>query len=253
MRQLSIASKGRARLQADLSWSPPTTAVRDGMDRGSAAIGGMDRQTLRDWVHRFKAAGPEGLIDNWTEGPKPRLSAGQLADFAAIVEAGPDRERDGVVLWRRFDLKRAIAERFGVDFHERYVGKLLKKLAGEGGRGGRFCLLCDAHDKSSVRWWGAQGTVVFNFFLCLCTRLLPYERAASPSRPGRADRRDFQKNFSRTLSAHLHGLPETTPIQIWFQMLCSRGSARLESLTSGTGALACRRMFAIRSSISLSN
>ena len=61
----------------------------------------MDRQTLRDWVHRFNAAGPEGLIDNWTEGPKPRLSAGQWADFAAIVEAGPDRERDGVVRWRR--------------------------------------------------------------------------------------------------------------------------------------------------------
>ena len=44
-------------------------AAREGMDRGSAAkIGGMDRQTLRDWVHRFNAAGPEGLIDNWTEG-----------------------------------------------------------------------------------------------------------------------------------------------------------------------------------------
>jgi hypothetical protein len=53
-------------------------AVRDGMDRSSAAkIGGLDRQTLRDWVHRFNAAGPEGLIDNWTEGPKPRLSAAQ--------------------------------------------------------------------------------------------------------------------------------------------------------------------------------
>ena len=51
-------------------------AVRDGIDRGRAAkIGGMDRQTLRDWVHRFNAAGPEGLVDNWTEGPKPRLSA----------------------------------------------------------------------------------------------------------------------------------------------------------------------------------
>src|ERR1700679_2404402 len=49
-------------------------AVQDGMDRGSAAkIGGMDRQTLRDWVHRFNASGPDGLIDNWTEGPKPRL------------------------------------------------------------------------------------------------------------------------------------------------------------------------------------
>jgi transposase len=55
-------------------------AVRDGMDRGSAAkIGGMDRQTLRDWVHRFNGSGPEGLVDNWTEGPKPRLSAEQLA------------------------------------------------------------------------------------------------------------------------------------------------------------------------------
>ena len=104
-------------------------AVRDGIDRGSAAkIGGMDRQTLRDWVHRFNASGLEGLVDNWTEGPKPRLSAEQLAQFAQIVEAGPDREKDGVVRWRRLDLKRVIAERFGVDFHPRYVGKLLKKL-----------------------------------------------------------------------------------------------------------------------------
>jgi Winged helix-turn helix len=30
--------------------------------------------------------------------------------------------------WRRIDLKRVIAERFGVDFHPRYVGKLLQKL-----------------------------------------------------------------------------------------------------------------------------
>ena len=94
----------------------------------AAVRDGMDRQTLRDWVHRFNGSGPEGLVDNWTEGPKPRLSAEQLAQFAQIVEAGPDREVDGVVRWRRLDLKRVIAERFGVDFHPRYVGKLLKKL-----------------------------------------------------------------------------------------------------------------------------
>jgi transposase len=104
-------------------------AVRDGMGRaGAAKIGGMDRQTLRDWVHRFNASGPEGLIDSRTEGPKPRLSGEQLAQFAKIVEAGPDREKDGIVRWRRVDLKRVIAERFGVDFHPRYVGKLLQKL-----------------------------------------------------------------------------------------------------------------------------
>jgi transposase len=104
-------------------------AVRDGIDRGEAAkIGGMDRQTLRDWVHRFNTKGPDGLIDNWTSGPTPRLSADQLAELAMIVETGPDRKVDGVVRWRRIDLKRVIAERFGVDYHQRYVGKLLKKL-----------------------------------------------------------------------------------------------------------------------------
>ena len=104
-------------------------AVRDGMDREAAAkIGGMDRQTLRDWVHRFNAAGPDGLLDNWNDGPPPRLSAAQSAEFAQIVEAGPDREKDGVVRWRRVDLQRVIAEKFGVAFHERYVGTLLKKL-----------------------------------------------------------------------------------------------------------------------------
>jgi Winged helix-turn helix len=54
-------------------------AVRDGMERGEAAkIGGMDRQTLRDWVHRFNASGPDGLLNNWTSGPTPRLSPGSV-------------------------------------------------------------------------------------------------------------------------------------------------------------------------------
>jgi putative transposase len=104
-------------------------AVLDGMSRAEAArIGGMDRQTLRDWVHRFNAAGPDGLLDNWSSGPVPRLSAAQRAELAKIVEMGPNREVDGVVRWRRIDLKEVIAERFGVDYCERYIGTLLRKL-----------------------------------------------------------------------------------------------------------------------------
>jgi transposase len=57
------------------------------MDRGEAAkIGGMDRQTLRDWVHRFNAQGPDGLLDNWTDGPQPRLTSDQLAELAQIAD-----------------------------------------------------------------------------------------------------------------------------------------------------------------------
>ena len=82
-------------------------AVLDGMNRADAArVGCMDRQTLRDWVHRFNEAGPEGLKDAWCGGPEPRLSPEQKAELSAIVEAGPAPEIDGVVRWRRLDLKR---------------------------------------------------------------------------------------------------------------------------------------------------
>ena len=104
-------------------------AVLDGMSRNDAArIGGMDRLTLRDWVHRFNEGGPDALLDACTNGPTPRLSLEQKSELAALVEAGPNRQADGVVRWRRIDLKLAIKKRFGVDFHERYVGTLLKKL-----------------------------------------------------------------------------------------------------------------------------
>ena len=104
-------------------------AVLDGMNRTDAArIGGMDRQTLRDWVHRFNQLGPDGLCDVHAGGVEPRLSADQKAELAALVDAGPDLSVDGVVRWRRIDLQRVIKERFGVDYHERYVGTLLIKL-----------------------------------------------------------------------------------------------------------------------------
>jgi transposase len=56
------------------------------------------------------------------------LSPEQLGEFAKPVETGPDLEAGGVVRWRRADLKRVIVERFGVDYHERTVGRLLPKL-----------------------------------------------------------------------------------------------------------------------------
>jgi transposase len=104
-------------------------AVLEGMKRDDAArVGGMDRQTLRDWVHRFNTAGPEGLLDDWSAGPKPRLSVEQKTALARLIEAGPDRVVHGVVRWRRIDLKHVIKQQFGVDYDARYVGKLLKQM-----------------------------------------------------------------------------------------------------------------------------
>jgi transposase len=104
-------------------------AIYDGMSRAEAArLGGMDRQTLRDWVHRFNAAGPSELIDRKAPGAALRLTGEQEAELAALVEAGPALETEGVVRWRCVDLKALIRRRFGVDYHERTIGKLLNRL-----------------------------------------------------------------------------------------------------------------------------
>jgi transposase len=90
----------------------------------------MDRQTLRDWVHRYNELGLAGLSNcRRRHGPNPRLSPDQQAQVAAWVEQGPDFERDGVVRWRCVDLQQRIAREFEVQLHERTVGKLLRKLS----------------------------------------------------------------------------------------------------------------------------
>ena len=89
---------------------------------------GMDRQTLRDWVHRYNADGLAGLADRPRPGRRPRLAEGQLSEVAKWVEDGPDLKTDGVVRWRCADLRDRIAAKFNVHLHERSAGKLLKKL-----------------------------------------------------------------------------------------------------------------------------
>lgn len=103
--------------------------VVEGKGRKEAAEScGMDRQTLRDWIIRYNAEGLPGLSDRMPPGPAFRLTPEQMAELSALVEAGPDPAMDHVVRWRRVDLRRVIAERWGVEFHERSVGKLLHRL-----------------------------------------------------------------------------------------------------------------------------
>ena len=73
--------------------------------RDAAVVGGMDRQSLRDWVQQFNGAGPEGMHDCKSPGAVPKLTAAQRVALAAIVEAWPSPDSDGVVRWRRLDLK----------------------------------------------------------------------------------------------------------------------------------------------------
>jgi transposase len=105
--------------------------VLEGWSRQAAAAAcAVERQTLRDWAHRYNECGPEGLQDRPRRtGPPPRLSAEQQAQVAEWVEQGPALERDGVVRWRCVDLQRRSKEAFAVALHESTVGKLLHRLS----------------------------------------------------------------------------------------------------------------------------
>ena len=81
--------------------------VLSGMSREAAAqMAGMERQTLRDWVHRFNVEGVDGLRDRPRSGRPCEIGEETRKKLCVIVEAGPELEKDGLVRWRRVDLKR---------------------------------------------------------------------------------------------------------------------------------------------------
>ena len=103
--------------------------VLDGVDRKRGG-----RKTAA-WIGSAAGLGPplnaegvSGLFNRRPPDPPCLLSAAQKEELAEMVRAGPDPETDGVVRWRRIDLKRKIEERFGVTMHERTVGKQLASL-----------------------------------------------------------------------------------------------------------------------------
>jgi transposase len=104
-------------------------AVLEGASREDAAkMGGMDRQTLRDWVLRFNEQGPDGLINIPSPGMPPKLGKKHRAFLARLVEEGPIPAVDGVVRWRACDLIMRLYEEFRLSVSDDTVYRALKDL-----------------------------------------------------------------------------------------------------------------------------
>jgi transposase len=102
--------------------------IYDGGRRGDAArIGGVGLQIVRDWVVRFNARGPDGLVDGKAPGQRAKLNDAQRDALVEIVESGPIPAIHGVVRWRLIDLAQWLYEEFGVSLDETTIGRILKK------------------------------------------------------------------------------------------------------------------------------
>jgi len=103
--------------------------IYDGARRNEAArLAGVGLQIIRDWVVRFNAEGPDGLMNRKGSGPPSRLGDAQRAALKKAVEDGPKPYVDGVVRWRLVDLAQWVWEEFGVSISRQTLGRELRAM-----------------------------------------------------------------------------------------------------------------------------
>ncbi len=125
LRRLAKASHDPGQLRRLLS----VAEIYDGGSRGDAAkLGGVGLQTVRDWVIRFNARGPDGLIDGKAPGKEPKLNEDHRQALVRVVETGPDPAIHGVVRWRLVDLVRWVWEDFRIQISVQTLSRELRAL-----------------------------------------------------------------------------------------------------------------------------
>jgi transposase len=103
--------------------------VYAGGSRGDGArAGGVGLQTFRDWVLRFNAAGPDGLVNAKAPGQAPRLDEEQRRELAKVVEDGPIPAAHGVVRWRLSDLVQWVYETYRTAISEQTLSRYLRTM-----------------------------------------------------------------------------------------------------------------------------
>jgi len=104
-------------------------AIYDGATRTEAAkIGGIGLQIVRDWVLRFNARGPDGLLDGKSPGQPSKLNDGQRQALARMIESGPIPAVHGVVRWRLIDLAHWIFEEFRITVAKQTLSRELRSM-----------------------------------------------------------------------------------------------------------------------------
>ncbi len=103
--------------------------IYEGGTRAQAArLAGVGLQTLRDWVLRFNAKGPEGLVDGKSTGRPCLLDDAQRRALAAMVEAGPNPAIHEVVRWRLIDPAQWVFDEYGLSVTKQILSRELRAL-----------------------------------------------------------------------------------------------------------------------------
>ena len=133
--------------------------IYEGGSRADAArIGAVGLQTVRDWVLRFNAEGPEGLLTAKAPGAPPLLTPEQRQTLERIIEEGPIPSLHGVVRWRLVDLVQWVWEEFRITLSKQTLSREIRaldyrKLSARPRHHEKSEAQVDAFKKPSLRVW----------------------------------------------------------------------------------------------------
>src|SRR3712207_2037371 len=104
-------------------------AIYEGASRTQAArVGGVTLQIVRDWVVKFNAHGPEGLIHRKPPGQPAKLTNTHRAALATRLDEGPIPAIHGVVRWGLVDRMQWLWEEFRLAISQQTLSRELRAL-----------------------------------------------------------------------------------------------------------------------------
>ena len=154
--------------------------IYDGGSRTQAAeVGGVTLQVVRDWVLRFNAHGPEGLIDRKAPGQPSLLDDEHRAALAAMVENGPIPAVHGVVRWRIVDLCQRVWEEFEISVSKQTLSRELRamgyrKLSARPRHHAQAAGAVEAFKKTGLRQWRRSRAGAVSMHRCTDARPNPH-------------------------------------------------------------------------------
>jgi transposase len=125
LRQLARQSKDAPQTRRLLALA----VIYEGGSRTQAAeIGGVSLQTVRDWVLRFNAHGPDGLLDGKAPGQPSILSDEHRQRLSEMIESGPISAVHGVVRWRLVDLIQWLWDEYRLPISKQTLSREVRAL-----------------------------------------------------------------------------------------------------------------------------
>lgn len=128
LRQEFQISRGRKDLDRCLRIQGLLLVHQGHRETDAAAMIGVGRRTLQDWIRRYRDRGLSGLEKGPYPGGKSALTEEQKAELSRIIEAGPQEAGLETGVWSAPIVVNLVQDLYGVSYSPSHMGRILRSL-----------------------------------------------------------------------------------------------------------------------------